>query len=35
VKGPLLSLQTGTVADSELDMSNSIKSAQIGLNFRF
>ncbi len=35
VKGPLLSLQTGTVPNSQLDMSNSITSVQIGLNFRF
>ena len=35
VRGPLLSLQTGVVPDSEIDMSNSIKSVQIAFNFRF
>ena len=35
IKGPLLSLTTGTVPNSELDLSNSIKSVQIGLNFKF
>ncbi len=35
VRGPLLSLQTGVVPDSEIDMSNSIKSFQIAFNFRF
>ncbi len=35
VKGPILSLQTGTVPGSELDMSNSITSFQVGFNFGF
>jgi long-chain fatty acid transport protein len=35
VKGPLLSLQTGVVPNSEIDLSNSLKSVQIALNFRF
>jgi long-chain fatty acid transport protein len=35
VQGPILSLQTGTVPDSALDMSNRLTSFQMALNFRF
>ena len=35
IRGPILSLQTGTVPNSELDMSNRITSFQMALNFRF
>ncbi|MEI6667882.1 MAG: outer membrane protein transport protein [Acidobacteriota bacterium] len=35
VRGPILSLQTGTVPDSSLDMSNRITSFQMALNFKF
>jgi hypothetical protein len=35
VRGPLLSLRTGVVPDSEIDLSNSIKSFQVAFNFRF
>ncbi len=35
VKGPILSLQTGVVPNSELDMSNRITSFQMALNFKF
>lgn len=35
VKGPVLSLTTGVVPDSEIELSNSITSFLIALNFRF
>ncbi len=35
VSGPILSLYTGVVPDSQIDMSNKIDSLLIGLNFHF